>query len=382
MSRRKQEIVCAIKQYRQERGWSQEDLARKLEVRRQAVYDMESGRYLPNTAVALRLAKVFDCRVEDLFSLPVPDNDVPIRLAGSAGSGVGESSRLALGVVRGELVGVPLGGAVDFSLSLRPADALLNEGGQSARLLISPEELGKTLLLMGCDPALELLGTHIERLLPSARVRRLFASSRKALLAVAAGEAHVAATHFHGETETGAGIVREANVEAARRAMSGQACRVMGFSLMEEGLLTARGNPLGIREAVDLTGKGVRFVNRESGAALRRLLEDQLRQAGVPFEAVQGFDRIVRTHAEGAFNVACGAADAALGLRVVAEAFGLHFAPLAITRCDLVLPLDLENNPAVLALLEALQASRLRRELGGLPGYDGSFVGTQIAILS
>jgi molybdate-binding protein len=35
-------------------------------------------------------------------------------------------------------------------------------------------------------------------------------------------------------------------------------------------LLLARANPLGIRSLVDLTRPGVRFANREPGAALRR----------------------------------------------------------------------------------------------------------------
>ena len=61
-------ILCMIKPYRQRNGWSQEELAEKVRIGRQAVYDMESGRYLPNTAVALRLARVFGCAVEDLGS--------------------------------------------------------------------------------------------------------------------------------------------------------------------------------------------------------------------------------------------------------------------------------------------------------------------------
>ena len=41
-------ITCQVKRYRLAKGWSQEELAEKVKVRRQAIYDIESGRYLPN----------------------------------------------------------------------------------------------------------------------------------------------------------------------------------------------------------------------------------------------------------------------------------------------------------------------------------------------
>ena len=77
--------------------------------------------------------------------------------------------------------------------------------------------------------------------------------------------------------------------------------------------------------------------------------------------------------------LSCGAADAALGLRVVAEAYGLSFVSLAVTRCDLVVPADLRDHPGVAALLEAVQSSVLRRELDALPGYDSGCTGRVIA---
>ena len=62
-SRKLDAITCKVKDFRLRKGWSQEDLAAGIDVRRQAVYDIESGRYLPNTAIALRLARLFGCRV-------------------------------------------------------------------------------------------------------------------------------------------------------------------------------------------------------------------------------------------------------------------------------------------------------------------------------
>ena len=61
-------ILCKVKEYRQRADLSQAQLAEIIGVKRQAIYDIEAGRYLPNTAIALRLAKHFGCRVEDIFS--------------------------------------------------------------------------------------------------------------------------------------------------------------------------------------------------------------------------------------------------------------------------------------------------------------------------
>src|SRR5262245_21012568 len=58
-----------LKVLRVARGLSQGDLAKSAQITRQAVCAIEGSHYLPTTAVALRLAGVLGCRVEDLFSL-------------------------------------------------------------------------------------------------------------------------------------------------------------------------------------------------------------------------------------------------------------------------------------------------------------------------
>lgn len=52
-----------------EQGFSQGELANRAGITRQAISSIESNLYLPTTAVALQLASILACRVEDLFSL-------------------------------------------------------------------------------------------------------------------------------------------------------------------------------------------------------------------------------------------------------------------------------------------------------------------------
>jgi putative transcriptional regulator len=52
---------------RAEREWSQQDLAERLEVSRQSVNAIETGKYDPSLPLAFRIADVFGLRIEDIF---------------------------------------------------------------------------------------------------------------------------------------------------------------------------------------------------------------------------------------------------------------------------------------------------------------------------
>jgi len=53
---------------RAERGWSQQDLADRLEVSRQSVNAIETGKYDPSLPLAFRLARLFGSPIESIFS--------------------------------------------------------------------------------------------------------------------------------------------------------------------------------------------------------------------------------------------------------------------------------------------------------------------------
>jgi putative transcriptional regulator len=53
---------------RDERRWSQADLASRLGVSRQTVISIEKGRYDPSLPLAFRLAEVFETTIEAIFS--------------------------------------------------------------------------------------------------------------------------------------------------------------------------------------------------------------------------------------------------------------------------------------------------------------------------
>ena len=56
-----------LRQRRAERGWSQADLADKLQVSRQTINAIETEKYSPSHELAFRIARLFKARVEDVF---------------------------------------------------------------------------------------------------------------------------------------------------------------------------------------------------------------------------------------------------------------------------------------------------------------------------
>lgn len=58
---------------RAEREWSQQDLADRLEVSRQSVNAIETGRYDPSLPLAFKIADLFGLTIEDIFTNPAKE---------------------------------------------------------------------------------------------------------------------------------------------------------------------------------------------------------------------------------------------------------------------------------------------------------------------
>jgi putative transcriptional regulator len=56
-----------LKVLRAERNWSQADLAERLEVSRQSVNAIETGKYDPSLPLAFRIARLFNLPIEQIF---------------------------------------------------------------------------------------------------------------------------------------------------------------------------------------------------------------------------------------------------------------------------------------------------------------------------
>lgn len=59
----------SIKVERAKKNWTQAVLAEKIGVSRQAVNAIETGKFIPSTILSLRMAAVFETKVESIFQL-------------------------------------------------------------------------------------------------------------------------------------------------------------------------------------------------------------------------------------------------------------------------------------------------------------------------
>lgn len=363
-----------LKSLRMQKGLSQGELAARAGITRQAISAIESNLYLPTTAVALHLASVLACRVEDLFSLGQTEDIIDGKLIGRLAQRDMKTSpiRVKVSKVGSKTVVRPVTGLGEMFSFTVPTDGYVVEAhgqasGAAVRVKLSRDRqaIEQEISVAGCDPAIFLAGEHMRKYKDQTSVVGWTMGSMAALRALQQGEVHVAGLHLF-DPETG-----ESNLPFLRRTLRGPNYEVVTFATWEEGLLVRAGNPKSIRAVSDVADPLVTLVNREEGAGARLLLDQQLRAAGINSEQVKGYGTFVASHFEVARAIASGQADVGVGIRSAAQLFELNFVPLQTARYDLVVPKAyLKSHPTLTHLFETLVSRPFRDEIESLGGYD------------
>ena len=366
-----------LRRTRVARGLSQTALARQAGISRQALSAIESGTYQPGVAVALKLAHELGETVEGLFGKEEAQLE---RLAaswagtrGPARASAAGTQRVALARVGGRLVAVPQAAA---ALRLAPAGGMLERSTQSraeVAALHSREEIGATLLVAGCDPAVSIFADWLTRRRAPASVAAIPTGSANALAALVAGRVHAAGIHLR-DPRSG-----EYNLAAVRRALGHRRLVIVNFARWELGLAIRTGNPMQIRGFADLARPRLRIVNRERGSGARAALDEEFATLGLKSARVEGYGRELGGHLEVAAALAAGEADAGVTIRVAANAYGLDFIALREERYDFVIAETELDSPPVKAMLDALNSRRFALELHELCAYDTSETGRVLA---
>ena len=347
------------------------ELARRVHVTRQTIYAIEAGTFMPNTEVALGLARELKTTVEELFSAQEGLRDssglLATELLSPAAPEKGQPVRISK--IGSKWVSVPVSAAPYY---LPEADGVIgrvNYGGRANLTVFDQNEaFQKRLVLAGCDPATNLLARMVERI-TGVEIVTAAASSKLALGWLKEDKVHIAGSHLE-DPETG-----EYNLPFLKHEFPGEEFRVVTFAQWEEGLVVAPANPKKIRKVEHLAGRNVRFANREPGSGSRALLDELLTSAGMRAGQIEGYHRIVNGHLAAAYMVASEEADCCLATRSAARTFGLDFVPLRFERYDLVMRKKTMELPAAQAFLDVLQKATLRRRLEVLAGYDTSHTG-------
>lgn len=158
--------------------------------------------------------------------------------------------------------------------------------------------------------------------------------------------------------------------------------KIIGFARRSQGLMVAKGNPLGLHSLGDLAAQGARFVNRALGTGTRVLFDELLAQQGIPSSRIQGYRHTETSHAAVAQAIASGQADAGMGIEAAARARGLDFVPLVVEDYHLVCLKSALDEPAVQALCAVLQHAGWLQQLQQLPGYQTADKPGQVLAMS
>ena len=367
-----------LAQLRTKRGISAAQLASAIGASRQAIYAIESGTYMPNVLVALRLADALGVPMEELFRLE-KDADEGIRseevelLFEDWNPRSGQSVQLCR--VNRRLIATP---PEPGQWSLPEADAVIIDSAKNIKvpsrrkveILENNWRFDDRVLMAGNDPGASLLSRHL--LAQGVELVVAYQNSSRSLELLKKGMVHIAGTHI---LDVGSG---ESNLPTIHKLFGKEQVAVICFAVCEEGIVVAPGNPKGIHGIEDLARPDVSISNREPGAGSRILLDSLLLRANIDTKMVSGYNKIALGHLPSARQVQLGKADCCMNTSASARVFGLELIPLVTKRYDLVVYKKHLKLPQVQAVFDVLAHGTFRHELEGIGGYDAKDSGKRI----
>jgi molybdate-binding protein/DNA-binding XRE family transcriptional regulator len=335
-------LLNRVKQARQMRGWSQDQLAERAAISRAAVSAIEIGRLVPSVATALALAKAFGCCVEDLFG----GDERLVETESWACSPKADPCSYWCADIGGR--------KLRYQTEVTVAGMLAHDGVFDRGELRSSREVHptRTLIMASCDPAASLIVSEYERL-TGFRLLPLHRSSREALQLLRQGLVHVAGIHLAASKN------QSGNTRAARPIL-GSGFSLLRFATWDEGLAV---RPSTSRSSVNaIVRANMRWVGREPGAGARQC-QDEILGNRQPH-------RCAKDHRGIAEAVRSGWADVGVCLRLVTEQAGLRFIHVRNEAYDLCFPSSLQSDVRMKKLIEVLRSAALRRLFASVPGYE------------
>jgi len=296
-----------------------------------------------------------------------------------------EYVRVRVGRVGDRYVCAPLARGAGAAMSMVRADGFCvipqeTEGYEAGgtvdvTLLCSPEEIDRTIVCTGShDMLLDVISDMMSGENEGVRLSSTHIGSLGGLMALRRGEAHITPTHLLDE-ETGI-----YNVSYICSLFPGEKMVLVKGVGRVQGLMTAPGNPLGIKGIEDLTR--VKYVNRQRGAGTRVLLDYRLKQAGIKPDEIDGYEAEAATHMAVAAQVASGEADCGMGVYSAAHAMGLEFIPVGEEEYDFAMRAETLELPEMQSFLRLLVSEGFRAELEKLGGYSTEHTGEIREIVS
>ncbi len=294
-----------------------------------------------------------------------------------------EFVRVRMGYVGDKLTASPLSRGSGVVSSFMKADGMLEipqgtegfEAGETVgvRLLKSEETLKNTLVVIGShDPLLDELADMLHSDNRAVYMSSSHVGSMGGIMALRRGEAHAAGCHL---LDTASG---EYNKAFLRKYFPKGDVRLVRCVGRQQGLMLPKGNPKGVKTLADVAKEGVRYVNRQKGSGTRILMDYLCEVNHIDTGRIYGYDREELTHTSVAAQLACGSADAGMGIYSAAKLYELDFLPLCIEEYDLLIPDYAWDTPMVRQMIETLKSDAFKERILALGGYTISAPGELI----
>ncbi|MCK9276273.1 MAG: helix-turn-helix transcriptional regulator [Syntrophales bacterium] len=226
-------------------------------------------------------------------------------------------------------------------------------------------EREKDLHVVGSDDILlgRLLTHYSRENIPRSIAYYAAVGSMEGVAALSQGKGQACCAHIL-DIETG-----EYNIPFLSRTLTDMNYVVVNLWYRKQGLIVKKGNPLGIRNIVDIAEKKARFAGRNKGSGTDVLFEYLMFRDSIQKESLK-ITNIVDSHLEVASKVFFDEADAGLGIEYVTHPLGLEFIPLKDERFDLIVPKELWAANAMVRIKEYLHPGYIVKISKNIPGYN------------
>ena len=214
------------------------------------------------------------------------------------------------------------------------------------------------------DPVLDMLQTYMRKNYPEFYIFAANTGSTEGLKTLNKGYTDIAWSHLF-DPKSG-----EYNIPFLPSYLPDIKAVVVNLFCRDLGFVVLPKNPLGIRGFNDLTRKDVKFVNRQSGAGTRVLLDHHLKRLRVSASKIAGYENEVYTHFEVGLAVLSNEANVGIATVAISKLLGLHFIPITRESFDMILDQPTFFEKGIQAFIEILNSKEFRSQVDRLGSYD------------
>ena len=214
------------------------------------------------------------------------------------------------------------------------------------------------------DPVMDMLLTATKKSHPDFYIFSANTGSVNGLKALNEGLTDIALSHLF-DPETG-----QYNIPYLPEYLPNINPVVVNLFHRELGFLIQPDIASQIKGFESLTGKKIRFINRQNGSGTRLLLDYHLQELGIVADQINGYENEVYTHFEVGLSIIAGDAEVGIASAAIGKLLGLAFKPITSECFDMILDQSTFFQSGVQSFIETLKTEAFRNRVEKIGGYD------------